>query len=229
VAVQTAPGKRPYLEVFGTDYPTPDGTCVRDYIHVSDLTRAHLAALEHLRAGGESQVLNCGYGTGFSGLEVIAAVKRVSGSNFTLRFGERWPGDPAALVAEAHRISEVLGWRPAYADLDSIVRDALTWERRLIEDREQRAIFDLRSKTWRARRNLLDRLRGYDRETDGERTAYGRGPTRDASMRAAQMNWRALDDEAWDENSPRLKRPCQRDVRAPLLDANVHLLDKITW
>src|SRR6478735_8096410 len=80
VAVQAALGKRPYLDVFGTDYPTPDGTCVRDYIHVSDLTRAHLAALEHLRAGGESQVLNCGYGKGFSVLEVIAAVKRVSGS-----------------------------------------------------------------------------------------------------------------------------------------------------
>ena len=135
VAVQAALGKRPYLEVFGTDYPTPDGTCVRDYIHVSDLTRAHLAALEHLRAGGESQVLNCGYGKGFSVLEVIAAVKRVSGSNFAVRFGERRPGDPAALVAEAHRISEVLGWRPAYADLDGIVRDALAWERRLLEDR----------------------------------------------------------------------------------------------
>ena len=97
---------------------------------------AHLAALEYLRAGGESQVLNCGYGKGFSVLEVIAAVKRVSGSNFTLRFGERRPGDPAALVAEAHRISEVLGWRPAYADLDGIVRNALAWERCLLHDRE---------------------------------------------------------------------------------------------
>ena len=134
IAVQAALGKRPNLEVFGTDYPTPDGTCVRDYIHVSDLTRAHLAALGHLRAGGESQVLNCGYGKGFSVLEVIAAVKRVSGSNFAVHFGKRRPGDPAALVAEARRISEVLGWRPAYADLDGIVGDALAWERRLIED-----------------------------------------------------------------------------------------------
>jgi UDP-glucose 4-epimerase len=134
VAVQAALGKRPYLEVFGTDYPTPDGTCVRDYIHVSDLTRAHLAALEHLRAGGESQVLNCGYGKGFSVLEVITAVKRVSATTFAVRFVERRPGDPAALVAEASRISEVLGWRPAYADLDGIVRDALAWERRLLHE-----------------------------------------------------------------------------------------------
>jgi UDP-glucose 4-epimerase len=133
--VQAAPGERPALEVFGTDYPTPDGTCVRDYIHVSDLVRAHLAALHYLRAGGKSQVLNCGYGNGFSVLEVIAAVKRASGRDFAVRFGGRRPGDPAALVAQARRIGEVLGWRPAHDDLDGIVRDALAWERRLIEYR----------------------------------------------------------------------------------------------
>jgi UDP-glucose 4-epimerase len=135
VAVQAALGERPALEVFGTDYPTPDGTCVRDYIHVSDLVRAHLAALNYLRARGESQVLNCGYGNGFSVLEVIAAVKRASGRDFAVRFGARRPGDPAALVAQASRIGEVLGWRPAHDDLDGIVADALAWERRLIEYR----------------------------------------------------------------------------------------------
>ncbi|MGB6347818.1 MAG: UDP-glucose 4-epimerase GalE [Methyloceanibacter sp.] len=135
VAVQTALGQRPYLEVFGTDYQTPDGTCVRDYIHVSDLIRAHIAALDFLRKGGESGVLNCGYGRGFSVLEVIAAVKRASGRDFALRFEARRPGDPVALVAEADRIGEVLGWRPARDDLDLIVGDALAWEERLISSR----------------------------------------------------------------------------------------------
>jgi UDP-glucose 4-epimerase len=135
VAVETALGLRPCLEVFGTDYPTPDGTCVRDYIHVSDLVAAHLYALAHLREGGESYVLNCGYGRGFSVLDVIAAVKRVSGTDFAVRFGGRRPGDAAALVAEASRIGEVLGWAPAHDDLEAIVGDALQWERQLIEVR----------------------------------------------------------------------------------------------
>ena len=135
VASETALRQRPFLEVFGTDYATADGTCVRDYIHVSDLTRAHLAALEYLREGGGSEILNCGYGDGFSVLEVIEAVKRASGNDFPVRFGPRRPGDPAAIVAEAKRIEERLGWEPQYNDLDTIVGGALAWEKRLIEDR----------------------------------------------------------------------------------------------
>lgn len=135
VAVETALGQRPYLEVYGTDYPTPDGTCVRDYIHVSDLVAAHLYALAHLREGGTSQVLNCGYGCGFSVREVIDAVKRASGTDFAVRLSPPREGDPAALVAEASAIGEVLGWAPAHADLDAMVGDALAWERRLIEYR----------------------------------------------------------------------------------------------
>ena len=135
VAVQAALGQRPYLEVFGTDYPTPDGTCVRDYIHVSDLIRAHLDALRYLRAGGKSEVLNCGYGSGFSVLDVIGAVKRKANADFAVRLGARRAGDPAALVAGAERIHEVLGWEPRLADLDTIVGHALSWEKRLIECR----------------------------------------------------------------------------------------------
>jgi UDP-glucose 4-epimerase len=133
VACETALGERPCLEVFGTDYPTPDGTCIRDYIHVSDLARAHLDALRYLRAGGNSQVLNCGYGTGFSVLEVIASVKRMSQSDFPVRLGPRRAGDPAALVAQSDRIGEVFGWKPELNRLDTIVGHALAWEKQLIE------------------------------------------------------------------------------------------------
>ena len=139
VAAETALRQRPVLEVFGTDYATPDGTCVRDYIHVSDLTRAHLAALEYLREGGESEILNCGYGSGFSVLEVIEAVKRASGNDFPVRIAGRRPGDPAALVAQATRIYERLGWEPRYKDLNTIVEGALGWETRLIENRARAA------------------------------------------------------------------------------------------
>jgi UDP-glucose 4-epimerase len=135
VACEAALGERPYLEVFGTDYPTPDGTCIRDYIHVTDLVRAHLDALRYLRAGGQSEVLNCGYGEGFSVLDVIGSVKRVSQHDLALRMGPRRPGDPAAIVARAERISQVLGWQPSLADLDTIVGHALDWEKRLIEYR----------------------------------------------------------------------------------------------
>jgi len=135
VACETALRERPYLEVFGTDYPTPDGTCIRDYIHVSDLVRAHLDALRYLRAGGESEVLNCGYGSGFSVLDVIGSVKWVSHSDFAIRMGPRREGDPAAIVAKADRISETLGWKPRLNDLDTIVGHALAWEKRLIEYR----------------------------------------------------------------------------------------------
>ncbi len=133
VASQAALGQRPRLEVYGTDYPTPDGTCVRDYIHVTDLARAHSAALAHLRRGGESQVLNCGYGRGYSVLEVIEAVRRAAGGDFDVRMADRRPGDPAALVAGAERIREVLGWQPALDDLDTIVAQALAWEDRLAD------------------------------------------------------------------------------------------------
>ena len=133
VAAQAALGQRPYLEVFGTDYPTPDGTCVRDYIHVSDLTSAHLAALDHLRKGGASEVLNCGYGRGFSVLDVIASVKSAAKSDFAVRMGPRRSGDPAALVAKAGRIRELFGWKPRHDDLDTIVGHALNWERHLTE------------------------------------------------------------------------------------------------
>jgi UDP-glucose 4-epimerase len=131
VASETALGMRPRLEVFGTDYETPDGTCIRDYIHVSDLVRAHLDALRYLREGGESIVLNCGYGKGFSVLDVIAAVKKASGKDFPVHMTDRRPGDPAALVAGADRIREVLGWVPQRNNLDTIVEDALSWEKRL--------------------------------------------------------------------------------------------------
>jgi UDP-glucose 4-epimerase len=135
VACETALGERPYLEVFGTDYPTPDGTCIRDYIHVTDLVRAHLDALRYLRGGGKSEVLNCGYGKGFSVLDVIGSVQRVAQRDFALRSGPRRAGDPAAIVAKADRISQVLGWQPELNDLDTIVGHALGWEKRLIEYR----------------------------------------------------------------------------------------------
>ncbi|SED88461.1 UDP-glucose 4-epimerase [Rhizobiales bacterium GAS191] len=134
-AVQTALGQRPYLEVFGTDYPTPDGSCLRDYIQVTDLARAHLAALAHLRRGGDSLTLNCGYGSGFSVVEVVEVVKRVSGVDFEVRLSPRRPGDPAAIIAKADRIRAELGWTPQHEDLDEIVTQALTWEKRLIDQR----------------------------------------------------------------------------------------------
>ncbi|MGO9135341.1 MAG: UDP-glucose 4-epimerase GalE [Methylovirgula sp.] len=131
VAVQAALGMRPGMDVFGTDYPTPDGTCVRDYIQVSDLIAAHLLALKHLRGGGKSLVLNCGYGHGHSVREVIDVVKKVSGVDFEVRLSGRRAGDPAALTAGADRIRKLLGWQPAYDDLPEIVRQAYEWERKL--------------------------------------------------------------------------------------------------
>ena len=132
VAVETALGKRARVQVFGTDYPTPDGTCVRDYIHVSDLVRAHSDALTYLRRGGLSTTLNCGYGRGFSVLEVIDTVKRVSGIDFAVERAGRRPGDPAQIVANADRIRAELGWRPQLDDLAVIVSHALAWERKLL-------------------------------------------------------------------------------------------------
>ena len=131
VACETALGKRAQMEVFGTDYPTHDGTCVRDYIHVKDLARAHMSALAHLREGGRSDIFNCGYSKGFSVHEVIAAVKRASGVDFTVKLSARRPGDPAAIVAASAKIRDQLGWKPEHDDLDRIVAQALAWEKRV--------------------------------------------------------------------------------------------------
>lgn len=131
VACETAIGQRARIDVFGTDYPTPDGTCIRDYIHVTDLVRAHVAALAYLRNGGASDVFNCGYTRGYSVLEVIEAVKRSSGRDFEVRLGPPRAGDPAAIVAASDKIRSVLGWTPELDDLDSIVAHALAWEQRL--------------------------------------------------------------------------------------------------
>src|ERR1700688_4809055 len=135
VAVESVLGLRPKLDVFGDDYPTPDGTCIRDYIHVSDLARAHADALRYLRSGAPSLTLNCGYGHGFSVLEVIEAVKRVSGMDFKVDIVSRRPGDPAPIVAHSERARSKLGWQPRYDDLSTIVRDALNWERELVTRR----------------------------------------------------------------------------------------------
>ena len=140
VACETALGKRSRMQVFGTDYPTPDGTCLRDYIHVTDLARAHMAALRYLRAGGESDIFNCGYGRGFSVLEVIDAVKRAAGRDFEVRMSERRPGDPARVVAASQRIRKVLGWVPEHDTLDAIVRDALSWEERLLQNNQSASV-----------------------------------------------------------------------------------------
>lgn len=133
LACQAALGQRSHLDVFGQDYPTPDGTCVRDYIHVSDLARAHVLALDHLERGGESLTMNCGYGRGFSVLEVIEAVKRVSGVDFEVRIAPRRAGDPPSLVAATKLIRDRLGFKPERDDLDLIVADALAWEQALRE------------------------------------------------------------------------------------------------
>jgi UDP-glucose 4-epimerase len=128
VACETALGKRSHMEVFGTDYPTPDGTCIRDFIHVKDLARAHVSALSHLRSGGQSDVFNCGYSKGYSVLQVIEAVKRQSGKSFDVRLSPRRPGDPPAIVAAPDKIRRQLGWSPEHDDLDRIVAQALAWE-----------------------------------------------------------------------------------------------------
>jgi UDP-glucose 4-epimerase len=129
--VQTALGRRAGMDVFGTDYPTPDGSCLRDYIQVTDLARAHVDALNYLRAGGGNLTCNVGYARGYSVLEVIDVVKKVSGVDFPVRRSARRPGDPAAIVAANDRIRAELGWTPQHDNLNEIVRQALDWERRL--------------------------------------------------------------------------------------------------
>ncbi|MEQ1697534.1 MAG: UDP-glucose 4-epimerase GalE [Hyphomicrobiaceae bacterium] len=128
VACETALGKRSHIDVFGTDYPTADGTCVRDYIHVKDLVRAHTSALAYLRNGGKSDIFNVGYSKGYSVLEVLDSVKRVCGNAFDVRLSPRRPGDPAGIVAASAKIRSTLGWEPKHDDLDAIVRQALAWE-----------------------------------------------------------------------------------------------------
>jgi UDP-glucose 4-epimerase len=136
VACETALGQRSHIDVFGTDYPTPDGTCIRDYIHVSDLAAAHTSALTYLRAGGKSDIFNVGYSKGYSVLEVVDAVKRVSGRTFDVRMAPRRPGDPASIVAASAKIRDTLDWTPRNDDLDAIVRQALAWEDHLARFRK---------------------------------------------------------------------------------------------
>ncbi|WP_024517803.1 UDP-glucose 4-epimerase GalE [Bradyrhizobium sp. Tv2a-2] len=131
VAAQAALGIRNGMEIYGTDYPTPDGTCIRDYIHVCDLVSAHIKALDYLRGGGASATLNCGYGHGYSVREIIAAVRRVSGSDFEATQQPRRAGDPAAIVADSQKLRQLLLWAPTFDDLDTIVGHALAWERKL--------------------------------------------------------------------------------------------------
>ncbi len=131
VACEVAVGKREYVSIFGTDYATPDGTGVRDYIHVEDLADAHLKALAYLRGGGESTTLNCGYGRGYSVRDVIKMVEAVAGHEIAKREGPRRAGDPPSLIARAARIRERLGWQPRHDDLRTIVSTALAWEQKL--------------------------------------------------------------------------------------------------
>lgn len=131
VAAQAALGQRPSMGIFGTDFPTPDGTGVRDYIHVSDLVEAHALLLEYLRKGGASVTMNCGYGRGFSVRDVVRTVKAVSGVDFKVIEEARRAGDPASIVAKADKVRQVLGWKPAHEDLTEIVDAALNWERYL--------------------------------------------------------------------------------------------------
>src|SRR6266699_1805505 len=143
IAVEAATGQRAKIDVFGTDYPTPDGSCVRDFIHVSDLVGAHGAALSYLRGGGTSTTLNCGYGRGYSVLQTIEAVRRVSGRHFAVQYSARRPGDIMTMVADTSRIRATLDWTPQYDNLETIAAHALAWEEKLLRERsdeEQHAV-----------------------------------------------------------------------------------------
>jgi UDP-glucose 4-epimerase len=135
IAVEAATGQRAKIDVFGTDYPTPDGSCIRDFIHVTDLSQAHRSALAYLRRGGASTTLNCGYGRGYSVLETIDAVRRVSGRSFAVQYAPRRPGDIMTMVADASRIRGVLDWKPQYENLETIAAHALAWEEQLFRER----------------------------------------------------------------------------------------------
>ena len=136
VAVEVAIGQRAKIDVFGTDYPTPDGSCIRDFIHVSDLAQANRAALLYLRGGGASVTLNCGYGRGHSVLETIEAVRRVSGRNLAVQHAPRRSGDVMTMIADTTRIRAALDWTPQYDDLETIATHALTWEWKLLRERQ---------------------------------------------------------------------------------------------
>jgi UDP-glucose 4-epimerase len=135
IAVEAATGQRSKIDVFGTDYPTADGSCIRDFIHVSDLVQAHRAALGYLRAGGASTTLNCGYGRGYSVLETIDAVRRASGRNFAVQYAPRRDGDIMTMIADTARIRATLDWTPQHDDLETIARHALAWEEKLARER----------------------------------------------------------------------------------------------
>jgi UDP-glucose 4-epimerase len=135
IAVEAATGQRAKVDVFGTDYPTPDGSCIRDFIHVSDLAQAHRAALSYLRGGGASATLNCGYGRGYSVLETIEAVRRAGGHHFAVQYAARRPGDIMTMIADTSRIRATLDWTPQYDNLDIIARHALAWEEKLLRER----------------------------------------------------------------------------------------------
>ena len=133
IACEVATGQRPKMEIFGEDYDTPDGTCIRDFIHVTDLADAHVVALNHLERGGTSLALNCGYGRGYSVKQVLAAVERAIGQPLPVRSADRRPGDPVALVANPEKLTKLFNWQPRYDDLSVIVEAALRWERQLLE------------------------------------------------------------------------------------------------
>ena len=136
MAMEAATGQRAKIEVFGTEYPTPDGSCIRDFIHVTDLAQAHRDALSYLRNGGPSVTLNCGYGRGYSVLETIEAVRRISMRNFAVQYAPRRPGDIMTMVADTSRIRSTLDWTPQYDDLDTIATHALAWEEKLCQERD---------------------------------------------------------------------------------------------
>jgi UDP-glucose 4-epimerase len=139
IAVEAATGQRAKIDVFGTDYPTPDGSCIRDFIHVSDLAQAHRAALSYLRDGGASVTLNCGYGRGYSVIETIETVRRVSGRSFAVQYGPRRPGDIMTMIADTGRIRSTLDWTPQYDNLETIAAHALAWEEKLFHERSGEA------------------------------------------------------------------------------------------
>jgi UDP-glucose 4-epimerase len=136
IAVEAATGQRAKIDVFGTDYPTADGSCIRDFIHVTDLAEAHRAALAYLDQGGDSATLNCGYGRGYSVLETIEAVRRASGRNFAVQYADRRPGDIMTMIADTARIRATFDWTPRFDDIDTIARHALAWEEKLLAERQ---------------------------------------------------------------------------------------------
>ncbi len=135
IAAETVVGKRPFMYIFGEDYPTPDGTCIRDYIHVSDLAALHVAALEYLESGRESIIVNCGYGHGYSVRQILEAVNRVCDKPIKIKSGKRRVGDPPELVADTSLMNRTFGWKSKYDDIDQIVSSAIEWEYRLFNDK----------------------------------------------------------------------------------------------